>query len=317
MTKLTKAINWNKIEDDKDKEMWDRLTSNFWLPEKVALSNDISSWNTLSDAEKDLTKKVFGGLTLLDTLQSEIGVSVLKKDSITQHEKAVYNNIEFMESVHAKSYSSIFSTLATSQEIDDLFRWTAENPHLKKKNEIISNIYENGDDLMKKAASVFLESFLFYSGFYLPFYWSSRAKLTNTADIIRLILRDEALHGYYVGYKFQHSFSKLTNTEKEKVENEVYELLHTLYLNEEKYVAELYDGVDMTSDVKAFMRYNGNKALANLGFAPLFALESTNVNPAIMAQLSSTSDENHDFFSGSGSSYIMGTVEETEDDDWN
>ena len=25
------AINWNKIEDDKDLEVWNRLTSNFWL----------------------------------------------------------------------------------------------------------------------------------------------------------------------------------------------------------------------------------------------------------------------------------------------
>lgn len=36
-------------------------------------------------------------------------------------------------------------------------------------------------------------------------YWSSRAKLTNTADIIRLIIRDEAVHGYYIGYKYQQS----------------------------------------------------------------------------------------------------------------
>ncbi len=35
------AINWNKISDDKDLEVWNRLTSNFWLPEKVPLSNDI------------------------------------------------------------------------------------------------------------------------------------------------------------------------------------------------------------------------------------------------------------------------------------
>ncbi|WP_250187672.1 hypothetical protein, partial [Escherichia coli] len=28
-------------------------------------------------------------------------------------------------------------------------------------------------------------------------------------------------------------------------------------------------------------------------------------------------DENHDFFSGSGSSYVMGKAVETEDEDWN
>ena len=53
----------------------------------------------------------------------------------------------------------------------------------------------------EKIASVFLESFLFYSGFWLPMYFSSRGKLTNTADLIRLIIRDEAVHGYYIGYK--------------------------------------------------------------------------------------------------------------------
>ncbi len=42
------AINWNKIQDDKDLEVWNRLVNNFWLPEKVPLSNDIQSWNTLT-----------------------------------------------------------------------------------------------------------------------------------------------------------------------------------------------------------------------------------------------------------------------------
>ena len=46
------AINWNRIEDEKDLEVWDRLTGNFWLPEKIPLSNDIPSWNTLHADEQ-------------------------------------------------------------------------------------------------------------------------------------------------------------------------------------------------------------------------------------------------------------------------
>lgn len=67
------AINWNKISDDKDLEVWNRLTSNFWLPEKVPLSNDIPAWQTLTVVEQQLTMRVFTGLTLLDTLQNVIG----------------------------------------------------------------------------------------------------------------------------------------------------------------------------------------------------------------------------------------------------
>ena len=37
---------------------------------------------------------------------------------------------------------------------------------------------------------------------------------------------------------------------------------------------------------------------------------------AILSALSPNSDENHDFFSGSGSSYVIGKAENTEDEDW-
>ena len=99
------AINWNRLEDDKDLEVWDRLTGNFWLPEKVPVSNDIPDWRTMSDAERTLTMRVFTGLTLLDTIQGTVGAVSLITDALTPHEEAVYTNIAFMESVHAKSYS--------------------------------------------------------------------------------------------------------------------------------------------------------------------------------------------------------------------
>ncbi|WP_197408057.1 class 1b ribonucleoside-diphosphate reductase subunit beta [Lampropedia cohaerens] len=313
---LVQAVNWNRIQDEKDLEVWNRLTSNFWLPEKVPLSNDIPSWATLTPQEQELTIRVFTGLTLLDTVQNTVGALSLIPDAVTPHEEAVYTNISFMEAVHAKSYSSIFSTLCQMKDVDDAFRWSLENEYLQKKARIVIGHYRGDDPLMRKIASVFLESFLFYSGFYLPMYWSSRAKLTNTADLIRLIIRDEAVHGYYIGYKFQQGYEKASPARRDEVKNYAYELLHDLYDNEVKYTEDLYDGVGWTEDVKKFLHYNANKALMNLGFEALFPSSMTDVNPAIMASLNPGSDENHDFFSGSGSSYVMGKAEATADEDW-
>ncbi|MEC5318995.1 class 1b ribonucleoside-diphosphate reductase subunit beta [Brenneria populi subsp. brevivirga] len=318
MTSLTRvqAINWNKIEDDKDLEVWNRLTSNFWLPEKVPLSNDIPSWGTLNAQERQLTIRVFTGLTLLDTIQNTLGAPTLMPDAATPHEEAVLSNISFMEAVHARSYSSIFSTLCLTSEVDDAYRWSEENPALQKKAAIILGYYRSDDPLMKKVASVFLESFLFYSGFYLPMYWSSRAKLTNTADLIRLIIRDEAVHGYYIGYKFQQGLAKADDARRQQVKSFAYDLLQDLYDNEVLYTQELYDGVGWTEDVKKFLHYNANKALMNLGYEALFPAGMTDVNPAILSALSPNADENHDFFSGSGSSYVIGKAVNTEDEDW-
>lgn len=314
--KLLPAINWNKIEDPKDLDVWNRMTSNFWLPERIPLSNDIPSWATFTDQEKEKTIRVLAGLTLLDTVQSQVGALSMKPDALTPHEDANLEFIAAMEAVHAKSYSSIFSTLCTTEEIDELFRWTAENPFLIKKQTIILKYYNGVCPLMRKIASVFLESFLFYSGFYLPFYWSSRGKLTNAADIIRLILADEGIHGHYIGYKFQIAFKNLTPVEQETIKEQAYALLMELYENEIDYTREIYDDMGMTEDVTNYLHYNANKALMNLGFEAMFPPEICKVNPAVMASLVPAGDENHDFFSGSGSAYALIKVESLQTEDF-
>ena len=310
------AINWNRIDDEKDVEVWNRLTGNFWLPEKIPLSGDAASWATLTPQEQTLTMRVFTGLTLLDTIQGTVGAVSLIPDSLTPHEEAVYTNIAFMESVHAKSYSSIFSTLASTPEIDAAFDWSADNPHLQRKAKIVLDYYRGDEPLKRKVASTMLESFLFYSGFYLPMYWSSHAKLTNTADLIRLIIRDEAVHGYYIGYKYQRGLERMTDAERQELKDYTFSLLYDLYENEVEYTRSLYDGVGLTDDVTKFLHYNANKALMNLGYEALFPSSATDVNPTILSALSPNADENHDFFSGSGSSYVIGRHEDTQDEDW-
>lgn len=315
MTRLTKAINWNRIEDEKDLEVWNRLVNNFWVPEKISMANDLQSWSTMPQEEKLATVRVLTGLTMLDTIQGTVGAVSLIPDAITQHEEAVLTNIAFMESVHAKSYSSIFSTLCSTADIDETFAWSEGNEHLQHKAQVILDSYDGTDPLKRKIASTLLESFLFYSGFYLPLYWASKSKLPNTADIIRLIIRDEAVHGYYIGYKYQMATAKLSAADKAKYQEFTYGLLYELYENEILYTADIYDPLGLTDDVGAFLRYNANKALMNLGYDALFPVSECSFNPSIRSSLSG--DENHDFFSGSGSTYVIGKAEATEDDDWN
>ena len=311
------AINWNKV-DDFDNAIWQKLCNQFWLPEKFSISNDAVSWATLTPGEKKLVLRVFTGLTQLDTVQGRFGALSLMRDSKTLFEEAIYTNIAFMENVHAKSYSSIFSTLSNTTEINESFRWSSENPWLLKKIETVMSYYNETVEgkhgvLKKKVASVFLESFLFYSGFYLPLYLNGQAKLPNTADIIRLIMRDEAIHGYFIGYKFQEGFRELNQEDQMELQEWAYDLLMELYENEIRYTQDLYDEFGLTEDVKQFLKYNANKALQNLGFDSLFP--KPEVNPVILNQLSLTS-ENHDFFSSSGSSYMLAKAESLSDEDF-
>lgn len=309
------SINWNKLEDIVDKMTYEKLTSQFWLSTRMPVSKDISDWNKLDAKEKRLIERVFGGLTSLDTLQSEVGMEQVRKDAITQHEIAVLNNIQFMESEHARSYSSIFSTLNTPKEIEEIFEWTRTNKQLQYKAKRLEEIYMNGTALQKKIASVFLESFLFYSGFFTPLYYLGKGQLVNVAEVIKLIIRDESVHGTFIGYKFQRGMEKLSEEEREEITDYAYELLYDLYQNEIEYTKDLYDEIGWTNEVITFLHYNANKALMNLGLKPLFTDSADDVNPIVLNGLS-TSTSNHDFFSTVGNGYLLSVVEDMLDSDY-
>ena len=312
-----KAINWNEVSDMIDKATWEKLTEQFWLDTRIPVSNDLDDWRELDDDHRWTVGHVFGGLTLLDTVQSEAGMTALKQDVKTQHETAVLNNIQFMESVHAKSYSTIFSTLNTPDQINEIFSWSDSEEYLQNKATKIANMYLNPaeDPLKKKVANVFLETFLFYSGFYTPLYYLGHNKLNNVAEIIKLILRDESVHGTYIGYKFQVGMHDRTEKQQQDMKDWLYNFLYDLYDNEEKYTHLLYDKLGWTDDVLTFIRYNANKALMNLGQDPLFPDTAADVNPVVMNGVS-TSTVNHDFVSQVGNGYRLGEVEAMNDDDY-
>ncbi len=312
-----RPINWNRVGDPKDLEVWNRLTANFWLPEKVPLSNDLQAWQRLAPHEQTLTMRVFTGLTMLDTVQATVGEICQIQDARTEHEEAVYTNIAFMQSVHARSYSSVFSTLTSTPEIDSAYRWAVNNDLLQERAKAVLQHYYGDDPLKRKVSSTLLSSLLLYAGFYLPLHFSVRATLTNTADMIRLILRDKAVHGYYSGYKYQRGLEARDAATRDHMHKFTFDLLERLYELELAYSGELYEPLGLMDDVAAFVRYNANKALMNLGYPARFSARDTEVRPEILAALAPGADENHDFFSGSGSSYTIGKAELTADSDWN
>src|SRR3712207_8474431 len=47
-----------------------------------------------------------------------------------------------------------------------------------------------------------------FRSFFTPLYYLGNNKLANVAEIIKLIIRDESVHGTYIGYKFQLGFNE-------------------------------------------------------------------------------------------------------------
>jgi len=312
------AVNWNRPEDAYTAQFWSQNVMQFWTDEEIPLSDDKMSWLTLGRAEQELYMKVLGGLTLLDTVQGDVGMPRIMQMAEGLQRKAVLGFMGMMEQVHAKSYSSIFTTLASSEEIDGVFHWVESHPLLQFKADRISRYYtqiESRFDLfLAMSASVLLESYLFYSGFFYPLYLAGQGKMTASGEIIDLILRDESIHGLYVGMLAQEVYAELSPDEQRKAYHELMELLLTLHANEEQYTDELYTEVGLAEEVKCYVRYNANKALMNLGFEPIFPDEE--INPIVLNGIN-THTKQHDFFSKKGNGYVRAVhVEPLRDEDF-
>lgn len=315
--KIHNAVNWNREEDGFTQAFWEQNVKQFWLPEEISVSKDIKVWNELSNKEKELYKKVLGGLTLLDTKQGNNGIPSMMSLTENLQRKAVLSFMGTMEEIHAKSYSSIFMTLLSNLEIDELFEWIETEPTLQRKADLVLAQYENTTNqeglYLSMVTSVFLESFLFYSGFFYPLYLSGQGKMVASGEIISLILRDESLHGKYIGLLAQEIYDSFDKMDKKMLEEKMYSILYSLMENEIEYKNVIYRESGLEKEVVNFLKYNANRALENLGFEKLYTVDA--INPIVLNGLS-TETKTHDFFSTKGNGYQKGVYEELEDEDF-
>lgn len=312
------AGNWNQKDDSYSEMFILQNLKQFWLSEEISLTNDSLTWKKLTKDEQDTYSKVLAGLTLLDTIQGDVGMNKIAEYVDSHQKKAVFSFMGGMENaVHARSYSSIFNTLETSERINNLFEWIKDNKHLQKKGELIKYYYDNIKDpytlAQAMAASVALESFLFYSGFFYPLYMAGQGKLVGSGEIINLIIRDESIHGVYVGLNYQEIVQGLTKEEQESLEKFSLDLFSELLDNEIGYTRYLYDQVGLAIEVIDFVKYNANKGLNNLGYEGIF--DHDDVNPIVLNGLN-TGRKTHDFFSVKGDSYKKATVVTMQDEDF-
>ncbi len=304
------AVNWNRPEDGYTKMFWDQNVRQFWVDEEIPLADDKLAWMTLSQEEQRTYEEVLAGLTLLDTLQGGVGMPQISQWVPGLQAKAVLSFMGAMEHMHAKSYSSIFSTLCSSERIQELFDWVERQPQLQQKLAIIHQAYRSIDGELglyrAMAASVLLESYLFYSGFFYPLYLAGQGRLTSSGEIISLIIRDESIHGVYVGLLAQELYNRMSEAERSRAKSMVLRLLEQLDDLEARYTHALYAPIGLQGLVLTFSRYNADKALMNLGMEPHFQVDAEAVNPVVLAGLR-TQTKHHDFFSTKGNGYIKAT----------
>ncbi|WP_041784372.1 class 1b ribonucleoside-diphosphate reductase subunit beta [Candidatus Phytoplasma australiense] len=336
--KTYQGANWNQLEDEYTHFFYEQNLSQFWRPEDISLQGDLAAWNHLSDEEKTTYTRNLLVLTFLDTYQGDLGIPVIANsmDENKHQKKATLNFMGAMENaVHAKSYSNIFTSYLSNEDINQLFVWGEKQVNLQNIMKIIFRVYEDLEYniYLKKyqlsefselqyqknqwkamAISVFLETWLFYSGFYYPLYFYGQGKLMQAGEIINLIIRDESIHGVYIGRLATELYHLFDDDTKKELKTWLDATMKTLYKEQMELVKEVYSKLSyLEEDVQKFVRYNSNKALMNLGFDAFFPEE--NVNPVVLNGLN-TETKTMDNFSMKGNGYQKMLSEALKDEDF-
>lgn len=313
---ILKAINWNSPDHRFYDELYKKQTEQFWLAEEIPVSEDKSIWDNLDEKTKEVYERILAGLTLLDTNQTT-GVAKIGEKTDNLFIQSIFALFSGFESIHARSYSTIFQTLCTTDHIDELFVWTENTKELQDKVQRIIKTYNQDESLfLSYVGSLCLEGICFYSGFYLPLWLAGQGKMVNSGEIINLILRDEKLHTIGVGFFAKEEFARMTDEEKEIAKTQAYKMIADIYESELAYSHLLYDELGLFDDVKTYIQFNVNYALKCLGFEDMFPITESDVNPIVMNGYS-IETKNHDFFSTKGNGYVKNTkVEPLQDEDF-
>jgi ribonucleoside-diphosphate reductase beta chain len=309
------AINWNRIQDDKDLEVWNRLVNNFWLPEKVPLSNDVQSWATLTPEEQ--TRRCACSPDSRCSTRSR-APSAPCRSSPTRSPRTRRRCTRTSRSWsrctrRATRRSSRRCARRPRSMTRSAGRWRTRTFRRRPTSSWTTTVATSPSSARSPRPC-----------------WSRSC--STRASTCRCTGRRGEAHEHRRHHPPHHprrgrarllhrlqvpeGSRELDQAERDELKDYTFSLLYELYDNEVQYTQDLYDGIGLTEDVKKFLHYNANKALMNLGYEAMFPSTVTNVNPAILSALSPNADENHDFFSGSGSSYVIGKAVATEDDDW-
>ena len=192
-------LNLNEIKYKWAISLLDNFESCTWFTKEVHLGNDRSSYEKLTDYERDMYDKSFSQITMMDTFQTgNISDNIIPYISAPEIKQCLVRQA-WEEALHSKSYAVTADTISPNS--DEVFNRYKTDKVLREKNDIISSIFENvsADRTQENMylsfyANQALEAIFFQSAF-VSFHTLARGgKMLGTSQMIKFISRDESNH---------------------------------------------------------------------------------------------------------------------------
>lgn len=278
----TNILNLNATKYQWAKALYRVMTNNTWFPEKVNLSEDAISYQTLTADEQFSYKGILSFLIFLDSIQTNNLPNF--NDFITAPEVNLILAIQtYQEAIHSQSYQVILESIVEKQARDEILYFWRDNEILLKRNQYICDIYEDfqkkpNDKTMFRAvvANYLLEGLYFYNGFAFFDTLADQGKMLGTEKMIAYIRRDELTHVTLFADILLEIKEEFPDVFDEKI---VYEMFESAVQQEIEWsnfiLGNRILGIN-TDAIESYTRYLANERLKLIKMDPLY---DNTVNP--------------------------------------
>ncbi|WP_270749849.1 ribonucleotide-diphosphate reductase subunit beta [Fusobacterium hominis] len=309
----TNIFNLNNVKYQWANYLYRTMMGNFWIPEKIDLTQDRTDYNNLTVYEREAYDGILSFLIFLDSIQTNNIPNV--SDYITAPEVNLILSIQtFQEAIHSQSYQYIIESILPKETRNYIYDKWREDEVLFERNRYIAEIYQDfiNDPNDKNFARVIiadylLESIYFYNGFNFFYLLASRNKMMGTSDVIRLINRDELSHVVI----FQQIFKEILTENPDFFDyNMVYNMFAKATEQEISWTNHIIGDniLGITKDTtEKYTKWLANERLKTLGLDELYPGYDKNPYRHLEKFADTEGDGNvkANFFEGSVTSYNM------------
>lgn len=270
---MSGIVNWNDIRYPQMYRSYKAILSNFWIPERISMMQDVKQWDTLTDREKDAFERSLGQLATLDSMQTR-AVAMFSNfvSEPTYHPIAAV--IAQQEAVHNESYSYVLSSLVNNGEQNRIFNDAKDDKRVQKRNKRVQDVYEkfSNDPTHQNffealVACIVLEGINFYSTFTFFYALSREQKMLGTSAMINYIQRDEVQHAYFFSQILRYLMAEHPELHTEDNIEFIYDFVVQGVDDEiewSRWALRDIDGVDL-DELEGYIKNLANRRLRGMG----------------------------------------------------
>lgn len=312
----TNLMNLNSVKYSWAIGLYNQMRENFWIPQKLDLTQDVTDYKNLTPSERRAFDGILSYLTFLDSVQT-CNIPHLKSTVTAPEVSLCLAEQLSQEALHNHSYQYMIETIIPSDRRDSIYEFWRTDKLLFERCRFIASLYQQYIDnpnpetyFVALVADYILESILFYNGFNYFYSLSNRMLMAGSADVFKMINRDELSHVRLYQKLIPEAMKVMPYSIAE-----IYRMFEMAVDNEIKWtnhiIGDYILGITATS-TEEYTRYLANKRLKAIGLEALYDEDKYKKNPYShlekFADTGKNAETKANFFEAQVTSYQMATT---------